>query len=86
MFSRRFALPVRVTRHAAARMRERRVSDGELLAVLEHGTIRRKDDRRLWVYHEQEGRDDNLVCAAVVLKDALVVKTVMIRWEVLDEN
>ncbi len=43
-----------------------------------------KDDRRLWVYHELEGRDDNLVCAAVVLEDAVVVKTVMIRWEVVE--
>ncbi len=36
MFSRRFALPVRVTRHAAARMKERGVSSAELLTVLEH--------------------------------------------------
>ena len=84
MFSRRFGLPVRITRHAAARMMERRISEDDLLAVLEWGEVRHKDERRFWVYHALAGRDDNLVCAAVVAEDALVVKTVMIRWEVME--
>jgi hypothetical protein len=29
------------------------------------------------------GRDDNLLCAVLVLDDVLVVKTVMHRWELM---
>jgi hypothetical protein len=34
-----------------------------------------------WLYKHFADRDDNLLCAAVVLETALVVKTVMHHWE-----
>jgi len=39
----------------------------------------------LWVFKHIVGRDDNLICAAVVEETAVVVKTVMINWELEDE-
>ncbi|SDO94716.1 protein of unknown function [Halomonas shengliensis] len=83
MFCERFGLPVHVTRHAAERKTERGISLDQLLELLEHGTVRYKDDIRMWVAKAFTGRDDNLVCAAVIIEDRLVVKTVMhhFQWE-----
>jgi len=83
MFSQRFGLPVHVTRHAAERMAERYINQDQLLNLLEHGTIRSKDEFRMWIAKAFPGRDDNLVCAAVIIEDRLVVKTVMhhFQWE-----
>lgn len=33
-----------------------------------------------------DGRSDNPVCAALVESDAIIVKTVMINWELEDET
>jgi hypothetical protein len=41
------------------------------------------DDTHLWVFKEFPARDDNLLCAVLVLKDARVVKTVMQHFEAL---
>jgi len=83
LFCERFNLAVHVTRHARERMAERDIDDRLLRDLLETGQTRFKDDIRLWVAKKVPGRDDNLICAAVVLEDRLVVKTVMhhFRWE-----
>lgn len=81
IFSKRFARSVVLTQHARERMGERGIDERTLIDLLESGECKHKDECRLWVYKEIQGRDDNLVCAAVVLEDCLIVKTVMIRWE-----
>ncbi|WP_082021272.1 DUF4258 domain-containing protein [Chromohalobacter japonicus] len=83
MYCRRFGLDVYVTRHARERMAQRGMTEGVLGELLETGQMRYKDDTRLWIAKAMEGRNDNLVCAAVVLEDRLVVKTVMhhFQWE-----
>ncbi len=63
-------------------MQERGVTDAELLAIIENGTVRAKDERRIWIYREFAGRQDNLLCVAALLEDALIVKTIMTHWEV----
>jgi len=70
MFSARFNRPVILTRHAAQRM-------AELLAVVDTGDTRYKDETHLWAFKHLDDRADNLVCAVLVLEDAVVVKTVM---------
>jgi len=40
-----------------------------------------KDALHLWVFKSIAGRDDNLLCAAVVLENVLVVKTVMHHFD-----
>ncbi|WP_280569469.1 DUF4258 domain-containing protein [Chromohalobacter sp. 296-RDG] len=81
MFCRRFGLDVYVTRHARERMAQRGMTEVLLGELLETGQMRYKDDTRLWIAKAMEGRNDNLVCAAVVLEDRLVVKTVMHHFQ-----
>ena len=83
MHSKRFSRPVIVTRHAAQRMADRGVSDVLLLQIIDDGGIRYRDDAHLWAWLDVPGRDDNLVCAVLVLEDAVIVKTVMHRWELM---
>lgn len=58
-------------------MIERNVSDEMLLDVIDNGQTRYSDATHLWAFKDFPERDDNLVCAVVVIDDALVVKTVM---------
>ncbi len=83
MHCHRFERNVHITRHARERMAERRIAENELIDLLETGITRYKDDARLWIAKDVPGRKDNLVCAAVILEDKLVVKTVMhhFQWE-----
>ncbi|MHB0776544.1 DUF4258 domain-containing protein [Halomonas sp. WWR20] len=76
-------MEVHVTRHARERMVQRGITEALLGELLETGQTRYKDDIRLWIAKAMEGRNDNLVCAAVVLEDKLIVKTVMhhFQWE-----
>lgn len=83
MFSVRFRLPVVLTRHSEQRMAERLIDADLLLQVIDEGTLRYSDATHLWAWLEVPGREDNLICAAVVLEDRVVVKTVMHRWELL---
>ncbi|NIC04187.1 DUF4258 domain-containing protein [Halomonas sp. DX6] len=83
MYCQRFARYVHVTRHASERMAERRINRALLTELLEKGETRYKDSERLWIAMSVADRQDNLICAAVVLEDKLVVKTIMHHfcWE-----
>jgi hypothetical protein len=83
MFSDRFNRAVIITRHAAQRMLEREISDDLLLQVIEIGQIRHSDVDRLWVWLQVPQRNDNLLCAVLVMEDAVIVKTVMHHWELM---
>lgn len=77
MYSARFNRQVILTRHAIERMAERHITETELLAVLDTGETRFKDDTHLWAFKHLEGRTDNLICAVLVLEGVVVIKTVM---------
>ena len=81
MFSQRFNKTIVITSHAQLRMQERSISFDELLLVIDTGDTRFKDETHLWVYKNLSGRGDNLVCAVVVLEDAVIVKTVMHHFD-----
>jgi len=84
MFSTRFQRPIVITRHARERMARRCISEALIFEVVETGTAKYKDAAHLWLYKAIAGRGDNLLCAAVVLDDALVVKTVMHHFDTGD--
>lgn len=84
MFSRRFQRPVIITRHASDRMTARKVTAELVLQIVDTGFVRYSDPIRLWAWLEVPERDDNLLCLALVLEDAVVVKTVMHHWEVME--
>ncbi len=81
VFSIRFNRPVVLTRHALQRMAERQVDEVTLLRVIDQGQTRYSDVNRLWVWMQVPERDDNLLCAVLVLESAVIVKTVMHHWE-----
>lgn len=85
-FSRRFGKNVWVTHHARMSMQKRQVDDAVLEQIIEDGEIKPRDAEHFWVFKHVDGRSDNLICAAVVEQDAVVVKTIMINWELEDEK
>jgi hypothetical protein len=84
--STRFNRYVQVTYHARERMEERQIIEELLYDLLETGKTRYKDECRLWLFKAYPDRDDNDICAAVVLEDELVVKTIMHRWELQEDR
>lgn len=85
-FSRRFVKDVWVTRHARQSMSIRDVDEPTLVRVIEDGEIKRKDAKHLWIYLEVESRSDSPLCAAAVESESLVIKTVMIKWQLEDDK
>jgi hypothetical protein len=83
MNSTRFQRPVILTRHAMIRMAERSISEAALLEVIDTGDTRYADATHLWAFKAFPARDDNLLCAVLVLEEAVIVKTVMHHFEVL---
>jgi hypothetical protein len=83
MFSNRFQRKVVLTRHARDRMTERKLTDEILMEVIELGETRYRDSTHLWAYKEFPERNDNLLCAVLVLEDAVVVKTVMHHFSLM---
>jgi hypothetical protein len=84
-FSKRFGKNVWITSHARDSMEKRGIDDATLEQVMEEGDVKHRDEKHLWVFKHIQGRADNLICAAVVEETAVVVKTVMINWELEDE-
>ncbi len=82
MFSQRFGRQIIATAHARQRMSERNIADERLVDLIESGEIRHKDETRLWITKSYADRQDNLLCAAAVLENQLVVKTVMHQFEI----
>jgi len=84
MFSQRFQKNVRLTHHVRARMEKRDISLELLLNLIETGDVRYKSESDLWIYRQYSERADNMVCAAVVVGQTVIVKTVMVDW-ILEE-
>ena len=84
-FSPRFGKNVWITHHARKSMQKRGIDNAILERIIEEGEIKRRSNESMWIFKNIETRSDNLICAAVVEKAALVIKTVMINWELEDE-
>lgn len=69
-YSERFACFVRMTDHALKRMQEREISSDLIGELIEQGTVRKKDEYRMWIFKNFSDREDNLICAAVVKEDS----------------
>ncbi|MBF0340700.1 MAG: DUF4258 domain-containing protein [Magnetococcales bacterium] len=83
-FSARFKRPVVLTRHGIARMAERRVTVQMVAELIETGDMIQKNERNSWISKAFSDRDDNLICTAVAFEAALVVKTVMHNWQLME--
>jgi hypothetical protein len=78
--STRFGKRVWLTNHAIESMAKRRVTLDQVKMLVESGTYLDKGEGNGWIFHRFEERGDNLVCAAVVTGQAIIVKTIMIHW------
>jgi len=85
MYSQRFQKNIRLTHHVKARMDKRDISLEQLLDLIETGDIKSKSETDLWIYKGYTECSDNLVCTAVVVGQAVIVKTVMVDW-ILEES
>ncbi len=83
MFSNRFVLPIVLTKHALERMQERNVTIEQVVDIVDTGETKFADPTHLWAFKSLANRDDNLICAVLVLEDKVVVKTIMHHFEVL---
>jgi hypothetical protein len=79
--SQRFNKAIRITHHARARMMERNINQDVLFDLIETGEIRFKDDKHCWIFKAYSDRQDNLICAATVIDEAVIIKTLMINWQ-----
>lgn len=84
MFSQRFQKNVQLTHHVKARMEKRDISLELLLDLIETGGIRNKSEVEMWIYKSYAEHSEGLVCTAVVVGQAVIVKTVMVDW-ILEE-
>jgi hypothetical protein len=81
LHSQRFDKTIKLTHHAKARMQERDITEARLLDLIEYGETKFKDDKHGWFFKNYPDRNDNLVCAVVMIDDAIIIKTVMINWQ-----
>ena len=86
MRSARFNLDIVITQHAQLRMTERGISKEEILELIESGEIKHKDATHLWIYKNFQNRSDNMICAASVIENALIIKTIMHHFSPKNED
>ena len=81
MHSERFHLPVVLTDHAKTRMQERGISEALVLDIIDTGMQKHAGNGHYWFYKHFDARKDNLLCAAAVIDNVVVIKTIMHHWE-----
>jgi hypothetical protein len=79
--SARFGKRVWLTNHAIEAMAKRQITLAEVRMLIEQGSLLDKGHGHAWISHHFPARGDNLVCAAVVVGDAVIVKTIMVDWQ-----
>ncbi len=86
-FSDRFQKTLYFTHHAIGRMKKRNIDFNLVLELIETGEIQYKENtQHAWIFKHYEQREDNLICAAIVMGDTIIIKTVMINWQFTGEN
>jgi hypothetical protein len=81
-YSEKFGKNIWLTNHAIEAMAKRKITLPEVKKLIELGDYRDVKGEHGWIYCKFSERDDNLMCAAVVNKEAIIIKTLMIRWSV----
>ncbi len=84
-FSFRFARNVWLTHHARAALEKRGLDEAMVLQLIETGAILEKEDGHCWIHQSLPGRRDNRICAAVAISQSVVVKTVMVNWQLKED-
>ena len=66
-------------------MTKRDVSETIVHDLVETGELRQASGSDYWILKWYSDRPDNLVCAAVILAQAVIVKTIMVNWHLEEE-
>ncbi|MBB1089715.1 DUF4258 domain-containing protein [Rhodopseudomonas palustris] len=69
-----------MTDHAIEAMYKRHVTVAEIITLIENGDYFEKDKQHGWIFYYFPARSDNNVCAAIVIGQAIVIKTIMVNW------
>ena len=80
----RFGKKVWLTNHAIESMAKRNVTLDEVKTLIEEGAYQTQAQSHGWIFRHFASRADNLVCAAVVNDQTIIVKTVMVNWKQRD--
>jgi Domain of unknown function (DUF4258) len=80
MYSLRFNKNIHLTKHAQKRMIERDISMELLHDLIETGELRYKDEQHAWIAKHYPERTDNLICTALIINQAIIIKTVMFHF------
>lgn len=78
--STRFAKKVWLTNHAVVAMKKRNVTLIEVKDLIENGEYLGKESPHGWIFYQFASRSDNNVCAAIVIGQAIIIKTIMVNW------
>lgn len=81
-YSEKLGKNVWLTNHAIEAMAKRKITLPEVKKLIELGDYMDVEAGHGWIYYKFSERDDNLMCAAVVMGKAIIIKTLMIRWRV----
>ncbi len=81
-YSKRFDKNVWLTNHAIEAMTKRKITLPEVKILIESGDYKSVEKLYGWIYYDFPERNDNLVCAAIINEKAIIIKTIMIRWQV----
>jgi hypothetical protein len=81
-YSERFQKNVWLTNHAIESMAKRKITLPEVKKLIETGEYRELKGSHGWIYYNFPEREDNLVCAAVIDENAVIIKTIMVQWQV----
>ncbi len=85
-YCKRFSKKVWLTNHAIESMNKRDVTLFEVKQILENGEYQQTDTEHGWIYFDFEHRTDNLVCVAIIEKESIIIKTVMINWTLREDK
>ncbi|MFO1429692.1 MAG: DUF4258 domain-containing protein [Candidatus Competibacteraceae bacterium] len=85
MWSERFNKNVWLTDHARQAMTKREIAESLVYDMVETDNIEHKDDLNAWIFKHYPERNDNLLCIATLIEQAVIVKTVMTDWRLLED-
>lgn len=86
MWSERFKKNVWLTDDARQAMTKREISESLVYDLVETGRIKHKDNLNAWIFKHYPERNDNLLCIAALIEQAIIVKTVMTDWRLLEDT
>lgn len=61
-------------------MAKRRITLSEIKQLIEKGEYQIRDEPHEWIFYHFLVRSDNLICAAIVHEQTIIIKTVMVNW------